>query len=202
MILPICGLLIPNCRAIAAWLSPPYRYISLIAAISSRVSLALPFFSPFFLLSGFVCEPCLAPVALRSGYKRDQCRSPLGNRSGCVCCPCRFPLACLPFLFLSARLPAFVSKNKCDGLQHGGLSHRWQTHRSSGIGPWVKSHATRWAFSFLISLKSPYPSRSRRASQIQQASLVDCATLVQKRTSGACLLMSVVYAMFTDEPRL
>lgn len=74
----------------------------------------------------------------------------------------REPPLARPFAFMSAILSALVPRNRCSGLQHGGLSQAWSTQRPSGIWPLCISQLTRCAptllrFPRLPRYSTPYP---------------------------------------------
>lgn len=81
------------------------------------------------------------PLFNLSGCILENDLSPLGIHSGCVLLPFLSPDAVRFFSLQSLMLSACVPRNKCFGLQHGGVSHLWQTNIPSGICPLVKTQA-------------------------------------------------------------
>src|SRR5258708_2393377 len=89
---PTPALVSPYRRPISARVSPA-AYAARMAGISASITFALPLRSP----------------RNMPGCVRELWRSPLGE-------------FCLPLRFMSAALSAYVPRNRCVGLQHGGLS--------------------------------------------------------------------------------
>lgn len=84
-----------------------------------------------------------------------------------------FIFALRPLRNISWLLSFLVPRNKWSGRTHLLLSHLWQTHSPSGIGPKCIIHDTRWASTVSFSiLKAPYPVLPLEpAIQYQQSSV-------------------------------
>lgn len=147
-----------------------------ISATFASLNLHCPWRSPFGLESGCVQEPFRAPLAVRSGRRLDQWLSPVGTFN---------PLVARPFATISAELSACVPRNKCSGLQHDGLSHRWHTSIPCGIGPTKIDHANRCANTRRTpSLKAPYPKGVFAAVQFQHGAPDSLSNLRKNRSIG------------------
>lgn len=96
--------------------------------------------------------------------------SPRFSRSGLVLDPFLSIEAIRPFLDASSEFSLGVPRNRWSGLQHGGLSHVWQTKSPSGIGPLSNSHINLWDSLYDVRPKQtrPYPVLIFFPVQIQQ----------------------------------
>lgn len=105
--------------------------------------------------------------------------------------PFWYPFLSRPFTILSSLLFLWVPKNKCRGLQQGGLSHLWHTIISSGIGPLCMVKEIRCASH---ELNFPYPSSEVFHSQSQQSESDPTFTRNQKSQiiSGVKMIDRVV----------
>ena len=65
-----------------------------------------------------------------------------------------------PFEIMSCVLSRIVAQNRCDGLQHRGLSPRWAIIFPFGIGPFTRAHEIWCAFRFTPrpDVMRPYPN--------------------------------------------
>lgn len=86
-----------------------------------------------------------------------------------------------PLATQSRVLSSTVPRNRCAGLQHGGLSHVWHTRSFRSKSPLWKAYDTRCAFTatFHRSWKIPYPSSSTALVHPQHPSRF--STFAQKR---------------------
>ena len=57
-----------------------------------------------------------------------------------------FAMSLRNFADLSAIFSFCVPRNKCSGLMHAGTSHRWQTDKPVGMGPYTAVQAARCAY--------------------------------------------------------
>jgi hypothetical protein len=108
---------------------------------------------------------------------RDGCNSPLCDP------PLRFRCR---FLDIMSRMFSFcVPRNRCDGLQHNGLSHLWQTSFSLSMNPHVKAKANRCAGKdLLLNVTFPYPCLDFLNFQSQQLLESNTDTLFQNRSTS------------------
>lgn len=109
--------------------------------------------------------------------------SPLKESCSRSAVQCEAPerLGSLPLDTQSRILSRWVPRNKCSGLQHGGLSHLWQASNPLGIDPSESANAVRWAnIRCLLVSKTPYPAGFFLPFQIQQEAVF--STFDQKST--------------------
>jgi len=167
-----------TCRHILRRMTREMSVISTSYSVASSRSLILPW--------AYRVRMSLTPASVSFELP---CRSPRGCLSGCNREAFLSPTAPRPFFCMSWLLSALVPLNKCAGLQHGGLSHVWQTSRSLGMGPKVKTKASREGIHRLpLNFIWPLPVLgSRRPVQGQQSP--DLSIIDQKSVSVRCMLL-------------